>query len=245
MKTFIFIIIFYFVMQICGCAALNVQDFHNKIPIKRKLPITLEIDKHSFKKDFIENLNQFIIENNDIIDIYKKIYPSTYPTSEDFVRDYQLFNLDIERQGDEMIDFIEKELNENYISGESKGRLKCVMQHRTTSLGIFGNFFIFTSAITFGTLNLFGYPYSSQVTELQLDFYIYDNNDNLLKKYSLMGKGTSYCAMYWGYSLKLAANTDRMADITRASYLKALKDAIEKFRILINKDWANIENELM
>ncbi|MBC8402403.1 MAG: hypothetical protein H8E14_13015 [Candidatus Marinimicrobia bacterium] len=230
---------------VSGCVSINVNRFHNHLPVPQKLPLALEMDHRSFT-EATSNYNykyedKFIDKYGDIIDDYMRMYPHLYQSPKDFFEDYQLSqtikNID-KKQDYEIEDFVEDELKDNYLepTDEPLGFIKCRLAYRKTKIGFRGYFYLVTSSATIFSLNLLGYPFLSQTTDLRLEVEIFDMDGLLVKRYEVEGNGTVHCAMYWGYSMVLAAKTGEFVPLPRGSYLKALKKAFRKLRPMIQND---------
>lgn len=81
------------------------------------------------------------------------------------------------------------------------------------------------SGFTFGTLNLFGMPFCSNTTELEVIVEIYDARNNLVAKFNERGYAKEYMAFYHGYY-----------EFQRRAATLALQDGLMKIKELIEKD---------
>ena len=89
------------------------------------------------------------------------------------------------------------------------------------------------SGFTFGTLNLFGMPFCSNTTELEVIVEIYDARNNLVAKFNERGYAKEYMACYHGYY-----------EFQRRAATLALQDGLMKIKELIEKDSQVIKAKL-
>ena len=245
-SIFSFIILIILCSYFIGCASVNINRFMSDHSIENKIPAKLEIDKESFKIErIVDNRRKKLIEKNKpLIDEYLEKNPYIDTTS--------LYNslVDIPkidpRQTKEIINFIKKELIKNILYSESikHGYIICHLVNRETKTGA-GWFFAGSSLLTCFIPNLLGYPLISQTTKLEIEIEILDFNRNLISKYTVFGKGTAYCAMFWGYNMVDAANSYNYAAVPRASYLLALHRAMYDLKKQIQLDAIMIRDVIL
>ena len=89
------------------------------------------------------------------------------------------------------------------------------------------------SGFTLGSLNAFGMPMCSNVTEIEVIVEIYDVRNNLVAKYNERGTAKEYMAAYHGYY-----------EFQRKSASMALEDGLIKIKELIQRDYPVINAKL-
>ena len=135
------------------------------------------------------------------------------------------------------------------ISNKNKGTIKWYVEEQKTTVN---PIWFISSLATLFTLNIVGYPFISQTTELNLVITIFDQDSHEIVSYKERGKGTGYSAMYWGYEMAgsrikkyyLAGNHVYTFELTNVAQLKAVSDALEKIKVKIQKDAPQIEKRL-
>lgn len=95
--------------------------------------------------------------------------------------------------------------------------------------------FSILSGMLFFVPNLFGMPMATYKTELDLDIEIYNNNEELIGRYSANSKDKAFAALYHGYSFKNAS---------RITGIRAFKKALNDVKKDINNDKENLEKKL-
>ena len=145
----------------------------------------------------------------------------------------------------EIQEFVQFELESDFIElGKDKGYIICRMHDLKMNLGSLSYFLIPTSIATGSLLNFIGYPLMSQSAKIELKFEILDPDRDSIAKYSAQGKGSAYCAMFWGYHMSAAGNPYLHYPVPRAACLKALQNAMKDFRQQILQDISLIKNRL-
>ncbi len=87
--------------------------------------------------------------------------------------------------------------------------------------------------LTLCTSALFGIPPLSYTVEIDAQIDIYDNQNNLIKKYSALGNDTEYCALYWGYTESNGART--AAAVALLNALKDIKTQIQTDQVALSR----------
>lgn len=134
----------------------------------------------------------------------------------------------------DVIRIFEKEVEENMTNpyGEKKGFIMLRLGYRETK---YSYLHPIASILTLFTINFFGFP-SDKVTEsLEVEVRIMDKERNLIKKYYVHAKNECICAFWYGYHYK---------NFERKIAADNIKEALEKIRVQIGRDAAEIKAKL-
>lgn len=105
-----------------------------------------------------------------------------------------------------------------------------------------GWYFDTISILTFGFINLAGFPFASQSWTVELEARIYTLSQRPVKTYSFTSSDTEFGALYWGFVS--SSNTEADSELRETAYLKALLNALEKLRQSIAQDASMLVKEL-
>jgi len=211
-----------------GCAAYRPELFLLKEPIALLIPsLLLEVDRESLIDAYPARMG-----------IKAKFTEGGLEKVETSITSYRY---------EDSKDFIERELNQNVfepstINGKVYGTAVCRIIKQKTRVNY--GWFI-ASTLTLYTINSLGFPIGSQTSTIEVELEILDWSANSIGKYSAMGKGTAYSALYWGYNMGGAARVFDNGDITRAANLRALSDALKDIENQIQGDAKKITNKLL
>jgi len=132
------------------------------------------------------------------------------------------------------ITIFERDVTENITNpfGEKKGSITCRIVAGEQSMK---DRWLWATAFSACTLNLFGIPLYSTVTNIDVEVEIYTKNDHLIGKYSATGYSKIWVALYWGYDESSAS---------RKSAFTALKMALNEIKLKIQDDNDRLTHEL-
>lgn len=130
----------------------------------------------------------------------------------------------------------EREIRENVSHGNDvpKGYSVCKITTGQTKLGSAG--FVLLSGFTLGIPNIFGMPYGSYKTELELEIEIQDSCKKTVARYTGYGYHKTMLAAYWGYGGGSAHITGNESG-ARKSNIEAVKMAMQEIKNKINADY--------
>lgn len=83
------------------------------------------------------------------------------------------------------------------------------------------------SALSFGTLNLIGYPFGTEEYTVKVTANVYDLNGRHLREYSVIAEDWKFIACYYGYAPD---------QVQAAAYLSAYKEGLAEVLEKINND---------
>jgi hypothetical protein len=117
---------------------------------------------------------------------------------------------------------------------QTKGSIKFEMTsskyHRVCNLCLF-----LPSVLSFGTLNLIGYPFEGKSMELNFAATVFGRDGNFIARYDRTGQNTGWVAFYYGYDRK---------DALSAAVAGAVSNAITLLITDIQKDSDTILSKL-
>ena len=135
------------------------------------------------------------------------------------------------------INIFTKEVEENIstIYGEKKGFISLKLNYRDRDVE--GYYYMIPYMLTAGISSFFGCPLFKGVQTLEVEVKIYNRKKEVIRKYVEKVVDKAFVAMYWGYNPYLGQLERKLsADNT--------KQALEKIRIKINNDSAEIKRKL-
>jgi hypothetical protein len=132
------------------------------------------------------------------------------------------------------ITIFERDVTDNISNpfGEKKGSITCRIVAGEQSMK---DNWVWATAFSAFTLNLFGIPLYSSVTNIDVEVDIYSKNNNLIGKYSATGYSKVWVALYWGYDETSAS---------RKSAYSAFKLALNEIKLKIQDDNERLTLEL-
>ncbi|MFA9391631.1 MAG: hypothetical protein ACERKD_17610 [Prolixibacteraceae bacterium] len=127
----------------------------------------------------------------------------------------------------DFITIFERDVKQNISNpiGKRQGTMVCKIVALNSDMGGMGLAMI--SACTFGTLNLLGFPFSSNAASVDVEIEVYNKTDELIGSYQAVGRSRVFSALYYGYD-PLSAS--------RLSKIRAFKEALDKIKLQINAD---------
>lgn len=137
----------------------------------------------------------------------------------------------------------EREIRENVSSSNEipKGYAVCRITTGQTKLGSAG--WVILSGVTLMIPNIFGMPYGSYKTELELEIEIQDSCKKTIARYTGYGYNKTMLAAYWGYGGGSAHITGNESG-ARKSNIEAVKMAMAEIKQKINADHLKLTQAL-
>lgn len=130
----------------------------------------------------------------------------------------------------DLITLFDRDVKNNITNpyGEKQGRIIC----RIAASDHQSNYFLrFFSVFSGGTLNLLGMPFDINKNQIDIDIEIINNNNELVGRYSAIGKGKEICSLYYGHNYLLAK---------RMAYIEAFKAAMTDIKRQIKNNHQQI-----
>lgn len=135
---------------------------------------------------------------------------------------------------DERARLFTKEVEENLTDpfGEKYGHI--IMKQSIIKYNSGTGWFI-PNAFTLFLPALLGFPVSHDRYILEVELRITDAKNKLIGKYSAIGTGSAWAALYYGYTIENAR---------KKSYVDAVNQAFDQIRLHIQKDAASLNEKL-
>lgn len=130
----------------------------------------------------------------------------------------------------DLITLFDREVKSNITNpyGKKYGRIIC----RVAATDERGTYLLrLLSAFSLGTLNVLGMPYNINKNQIDIDVEILNNNNDLVGRYTAIGKGRKNSSLYHGYGYFTAK---------RLAYVEAFKDAMTDIKKQIDADHERI-----
>lgn len=200
-----------------SCQTLKVSDFPQGTAIESRLPALEPIfDYHSFQAAYPDYYESNSGTDIRITDDFGLVTGST--------RGRAVSN---ETKAYDAVHLFEKEVRDNIskATGKIYGSAVCKVGFGNSN-GNFKNPLI--SSLTFGVLNLFGYPFNVINDELEVIVEIRDANNFIVGRYSAIGYGECDVTLY------------RNDGADRLAHARAFVDAMEKIKLKIERDTGDI-----
>jgi hypothetical protein len=91
------------------------------------------------------------------------------------------------------------------------------------------------SLLSFGAINLLGFPFAYEKASIDIDVEIYNLNNTLIGRYNGVGSDIKFSALYYGYDSQSAL---------RLSRVRAFKKAMSEVKSKIAADYLRLIKEL-
>lgn len=208
-----------------GCKQIQLSDLHPKGEIANKIPpLKSKIDIESFYRAYAIQYN---IESGDFIPFIE------IGTQEN------LLKLDKRIQETEVL--FHRDVRRNIcLEGEPKGEIVCKIVSSDTRAD--KKWLLVPNVLTLGLVNLFSVPFFYYKTELEIEFEIFDQKGNLIKRYETYGISKTKVGAYY-YSAWLENNNgSKDNDAARQSNMEAVKMALNDLKKQVGED-VNMLNE--
>jgi len=210
-----------FCLCLSGCKSLNPTLLNPQMNNERLLPPLTPV----FNEESFGTVIPLFISSGD-----SKMFGLGFGSSSTEVAIIQSFSKTITYRNPVINDLktiFERDVERNITAssnGQQNGTIKCRLIDGKHSEGL--GWCIFSS-VTLGLFNLLGMPVSSNKYNLQIEVAIFDNNNNLVGRYtSDFHNQKSYMALYWGYSESNAPRNSARIAFTKA--MEDIKQQIEK-----------------
>ena len=222
MKKF-FLIPIILVILFTGCKSISLSELR-PTPKNTKLLPALE------PKVNIESLESVYSSGTSVVEVYDSRLSNTNflgigNSTSTFYKDKRV---------QDAITIFERDVTDNITNpfGEKKGSITCRIVAGEQSMK---DNWAWATQFTAFSLNLFGIPLYSSVTNLDVEVEIYSKNNDLIGKYSATGYSKIWVALYWGYDTTSAA---------RKSAYTAFKMALNEIKLKIQDDNDKLTLEL-
>lgn len=134
----------------------------------------------------------------------------------------------------DLITLFDRDVKNNITNpyGEKQGRIIC----RIAASDHQSNYFLrFFSVFSGGTLNLLGMPFDISKNQIDIDVEILNNNNEMVGRYTAIGKGKELCSLYYGHNYFSAR---------RIAYVEAFKVAMTDIKRQIQNNHQHIVDGL-
>ncbi len=188
---------------------------------------------------------------DEYVNIYKKILtegcPSYAPNGKvTFHAEY--YNVQSDYISDKLIsdikDIYNYEFSNNICNSNSTVNGYVVLKLLSSNNKNSGTTLYFIEALTLFTVNFIGVPLAAQTRDMTVQADIYSNNNELIASYIGYGNAKKYCAMYWGYSVKMAAQNNSNGSLSRATNSAAFYEALLDIKKQISNDAVILNTKL-
>lgn len=217
-------------LLLSACQSLKYDDLNPSIQPNQNLlpPLETIVDLHNLESTY--SVGTYIGSVNN--------YGTAYSHNQNMVNWVQATKTTGTQYNDarvnDTINIFNKEVRENIM--EQYGAKKGFVVLRLGYRGEEGSFiYPLASLLSFGGLNLIGFPKREVAETLEVEVQIVNNKKEVIGRYVENVNNKDYVAMWWGYNnlsadRKVAANN--------------LKDALEKIRHRINQDASRLKKNL-
>lgn len=215
---------------ICSCKSITYQDVNPIIsPNAHLLPaLNTSVDIYNLEASY--SSGSFTAKASTIGSSYtnNKGFGSSYHSTRLKGKNYK------DARVNDVINIFEKEVKENISTpyGAKKGTISLKIRYRESDNN---KQYRIVSLLSFGSATLLGFPWDKIDETIEVEVEITNNKKETVKIYKEFVDGSSYVAAWWGYNEE---------DAPRKIAADNIKQALEKIRIQINTDAANIKKNL-
>lgn len=200
-----------------GCRTIAFDEFRPEMPNSRLLPsLHVHIDTLSLESFYWNDQSTHAFFDDHL---------NPPPFRHRYIRDIRV---------QDAITLFERDVKDNLTNpiGHKFGFITCKV---VTGECRYSAVNTFVSVATLFIPNIFGMPFNSHMTHLELEVEVYDSRQHLLGRYAATGSSKVPIALWRGY---------RTADAYRLSNIKAFKAAMRRIKEKIAKDYEAINQEL-